>query len=422
MADSYIQTSTKRILLRLMHFLYNIGIFFLGLSIRIASLFNPKAKDWVQGRKNLFNNLPNVTGENVVWFHCASLGEFDQGIPLMKKLINQDPSIFLLVTFFSPSGMKFYHKREKIANLVTYLPLDTSRNAKRFVKYFKPKKVFFVKYEFWGNHILEAKRNGAEVYNVSGIFRENHRFFKWYGGFFRHILSQFEWFFVQNKQSEELLNSIGISDVSISGDSRFDRVLENKKSVTENTIISQFQNGEKLIVIGSSWPEDEEILIPWIKNQKNKILIAPHNIDDNHIQQILSELPEAKRYSESENQDISNSSILILDTIGQLSNAYSYGFIAYVGGGFSGSLHNILEPAVFGLPVIFGPKHKRFPEGQAFIDIGFGFSISSTDEFEKAYDAIISDYNAISQKEISFVEKNAGASNRILTQINSISK
>ena len=403
-----------------MQALYNIGILFFGLSIRIASFFNPKAKYWIQGRKDLFENLPNVTGENVVWFHCASLGEFDQGIPLMKKLINQDPSIFLLVTFFSPSGMKFYHKREKIANLVTYLPLDTSKNAKRFIKHFKPKQVFFVKYEFWGNHILEAKKNGAEIYNVSGVFRENHRFFKWYGGYFRHILSQFNWFFVQNKQSVELLKSIGVNNVSISGDSRFDRVIENKELVTENKIISQFQNGEDMIVIGSSWPEDEEVLLPWIINQNNKVLIAPHNIDENHIQQITTKIPNAIRYTSADKEDLVNTSILILDTIGQLANAYSYGKIAYIGGGFSGSLHNILEPAVFGLPVIFGPKHSRFPEGQIFIDNGFGFSISSTEEFSKAYDLINSNYDLISQKEISFVNDNAGATDRILTHINSI--
>ena len=403
-----------------MQALYNIGILFFGLSIRIASFFNPKAKYWIQGRKDLFENLPNVTGENVVWFHCASLGEFDQGIPLMKKLINQDPSIFLLVTFFSPSGMKFYHKREKIANLVTYLPLDTSKNAKRFIKHFKPKQVFFVKYEFWGNHILEAKKNGAEIYNVSGVFRENHRFFKWYGGYFRHILSQFNWFFVQNKQSVELLKSIGVNNVSISGDSRFDRVIENKELVTENKIISQFQNGEDMIVIGSSWPEDEEVLLPWIINQTIKVLIAPHNIDENHIQQITTKIPNAIRYTSADKEDLVNTSILILDTIGQLANAYSYGKIAYIGGGFSGSLHNILEPAVFGLPVIFGPKHSRFPEGQIFIDNGFGFSISSTEEFSKAYDLINSNYDLISQKEISFVNDNAGATDRILTHINSI--
>lgn len=400
-----------------MHFLYNISIFFLGLGMRIASLFNSKAKEWVKGRENIFSDLPNVTGENVIWFHCASLGEFDQGIPLMKKIINEDPNTFLLVTFFSPSGMKFYKKRERIANHVMYLPLDSPKKAKRFIKHFKPKKTFFVKYEFWYNFINQAKSQGSEVYNVSGLFRNDHRFFKWYGGLFRRLLKKFDWFFVQNEKSKTLLNSIDLKNVSVTGDSRFDRVIENKQLTTPNRIIEQFKNKENLFVIGSSWPEDETILSPWAQHFNGKILIAPHNIDENHIKAILKKLANAVRYTESENIDISTKNILILDTIGQLANAYSYGNIAYIGGGFSGNLHNILEPAVFGLPVIFGPKHSRFPEGESFIDNGFGFSVSTTEEFEKAYSKIVGNYEDISQKELDFIAKNAGASDKIMKHI-----
>ena len=400
-----------------MHFLYNISIFLIGVGMRIASLFNPKAKEWVVGRKNMFQNLPVVKGENVVWFHCASLGEFDQGIPLMKKIINEDPSVFLLVTFFSPSGMKFYQKRERIANLVMYLPLDTPWNAKRFVHYFQPKKVFFVKYEFWYNFIHQAKSQGARIYNVSGLFREEQRFFKWYGGIFRKLLKKFDWFFVQNEKSKQLLGSIGVKNVSVTGDSRFDRVIENKVTGSENKIIATFKNNQNLLIIGSSWPEDELIIIPWIKSFQGKVLIAPHNVDEAHITSIVKQLPNAYRYTEANKDNIDTKNILILDTIGQLANAYSYGNIAYVGGGFSGSLHNILEPAVFGLPVIFGPKHKRFPEGEAFIENGFGFSVSTTEEFTKAYNAITTNYLLISQKEMEFIKKNAGASERILQHL-----
>lgn len=400
-----------------MHLLYNISIFFLGFGMRIASLFNSKAKEWVKGRKNIFSDLPNVIGENVVWFHCASLGEFDQGIPLMKKIINENPNTFLLVTFFSPSGMKFYKKRERIANYVMYLPLDSPKKAKRFIKHFKPKKTFFVKYEFWYNFINQAKLQGSEIYNVSGLFRDNHRFFKWYGGLFRRLLKKFDWFFVQNEKSKALLTSIKIKNVSVTGDSRFDRVIENKQLIAQNRIIEQFKNEENLFIIGSSWPEDEIILTPWAKQFNGKILIAPHNIDENHIKGILKKLPNAVRYTEAQNIDISAKSILILDTIGQLANAYSYGSVAYVGGGFSGNLHNILEPAVFGLPVIFGPKHSRFPEGESFIDNGFGFSVSTTDEFEKAYSKIVGNYEYISQKELDFIAKNAGASDKIMKHI-----
>lgn len=405
-----------------MHFLYNIGILFFGLGMKIASLFNPKAKEWIQGRKNIFENLPTVIGENVVWFHCASLGEFDQGIPLMKKIINADESVFLLVTFFSPSGMKFYQKREKIADHVMYLPLDTPKNAKRFIKHFKPKQAFFVKYEFWYNFIHQAKSQETRIYNVSGLFREEHRFFKWYGAIFRKLLRKFNWFFVQNEKSEKLLHSIGINNVTVTGDSRFDRVIENKQFTTENSIIEQFKNKEDLFVIGSSWPEDEAILIPWIQQFNGKVLIAPHNVDENHIAAIHKQLPNAIRYTESDEEDIASRKILILDTIGQLANAYSYGEIAYVGGGFSGSLHNILEPAVFGLPVIFGPKHKRFPEGGAFIENGFGFSVSSTEELQEAYRKIVENYKKVSEKEMEFVGRNAGASERIMLKLENISK
>ncbi len=404
-----------------MYFLYNIGIFFLGIGMRIASLFHPKAKEWVDGRKDIFENLPTVNGEHVVWFHCASLGEFDQGIPLMKKIIERNPQVFLLVTFYSPSGMKFYQKRERIADLVMYLPLDTKSNAKKFIRYFKPKQAFFVKYEFWYNFIHQAKKNGSEIYNVSGIFREDHRFFKWYGGIFRKLLRKFDWFFVQNEKSKELLESINIQNVTISGDSRFDRVIENKELVVANEKIEKFKNNEDLFIIGSSWEEDEEILIPWIKNQAKKVLIAPHNVDENHILAICKQLPEAIRYTQSDTIDLAQKKVLILDTIGQLANAYTYGNIAYVGGGFSGSLHNILEPAVFGLPVIFGPNHKRFPEGQAFIDNGFGFSISTTEEFEKAYQIITGNFEEISPKEVEFVAGNTGASDRIMKKIKTLS-
>lgn len=400
-----------------MHFFYNIGIRLYGFGIRVASIFNPKAKEWIVGRKNIFENLPKVNGENVVWFHCASLGEFDQGIPLMKKIVNEDPSVFLLVTFFSPSGMKFYQKRERIADHVMYLPLDTPKNAKRFINYFKPKKAFFVKYEFWYNFIAQAKSQQTRIYNVSGLFRGEQRFFKWYGGLFRKLLQKFDWFFVQNEKSKDLLSSIGIENVTITGDSRFDRVLENKELATENKLIEQFKNDENLFVIGSSWPEDEAILIPWIKKFKGKVLIAPHNVDENHVVAIQEQLPGSIRYTQAENVDLTEKNILILDTIGQLANAYSYGKIAYIGGGFSGSLHNILEPAVFGLPVIFGPKHKRFPEGEAFIESGFGFSVASTVEFEEAYQTIVENYEEVSEKEVEFVGRNAGASERIMEEL-----
>lgn len=401
-----------------MRFLYTFGVGVYGLAIRIASLFLPKAKKWISGRKNWTSNLPEVNGQEVVWFHCASLGEFDQGLPLMNMIKQENPEIFLLVTFFSPSGFEHYQKREHSADFVCYLPLDTVNNAKKFIQHFSPKQSFFVKYEFWGNFIFAAKKNGSSIYNVSGIFRPNQRFFKWHGGFFRKILQQFDHFFVQNESSKGLLNSIGLSNVTISGDSRFDRVIENRKKAKDNAIIEQFQGADQLVIIGSSWPADESVLLPWINETKYKILIAPHQVDDKHVEQIISRISrKVDRYSSLSKKAVLDCEILVLDTIGHLASAYKYGTIAYVGGGFSGSLHNILEPAVFGLPVIFGPKHKRFPEAQAFVDGGFGFSIETTGQFESAFSQIIDDLDAISEKERGFVESNAGASDKIYRRI-----
>lgn len=400
-----------------MQILYNIGIYGLGLSLRLASLFNSKAKLWVSGRKDLYANIPNTSGKNVVWFHCASLGEFDQGLPLMEKLKQQDASLFILVTFFSPSGMQHYQKRNHSANYVMYLPLDTPSNAREFFTHFQPTKAFFVKYEFWSNFIFEAKKNKVLLYNVSGIFRPNHRYFKWYGSFFRKTLKTFEWFFVQNKASLDLLQSIGIVNASVSGDSRFDRVLDNKKYVVPNQIIASFKGENELFVIGSSWPEDEKMIIPFLKNYTGKVLIAPHNVDESHVKQIMNQLPTAIRYTQTNENDVISKDILILDTIGQLSNAYSYGSFAYIGGGFSGNLHNILEPAVFGLPVIFGPKYARFPEAQSFIDYGIGVSVSTTLEFQIAVESLQQHLGELSQKTTQFIEENKGASDKIILKI-----
>ena len=401
-----------------MHFLYNIGVGAYGIAIRIASLFLPKAKKWISGRKNWTSKLPDLNNKKVIWFHCASLGEFDQGLPLMNKIKTETPEIFLLVTFFSPSGYEHYQKREHSADFVCYLPLDTPSNARKFIQHFSPSQSFFVKYEFWGNYILAAKKSGSKIYNVSGIFRPKQRFFKWHGGFFRKILQQFDHFFVQNEASKKLLNSIELPNVTITGDSRFDRVIENRDNAKDNLIIQQFKGADQLVIIGSSWPADEAILLPWINETKHKILIAPHQIDDRHVEQIISGISrKVDRYSSFSKKSTSDCEVLILDTIGHLASAYKYGTIAYVGGGFSGSLHNILEPAVFGLPVIFGPKHTRFPEAQAFVDGGFGFSIETTTQFESAFDEIITDLDSIGKKEQAFVESNAGASERIYKNI-----
>jgi 3-deoxy-D-manno-octulosonic-acid transferase len=400
-----------------MRFLYGIGVQGYGLAIRIASLFNPKARLWVQGRKNWRSSLPQLDQRTVIWFHCASLGEFDQGLPLMHRIRKDQPESFIVVTFFSPSGMQHYHKRQHPADHVMYMPLDTTRNARDFIQHFKPGLSLFVKYEFWANHIFVAKASGSRVFNISGLFREKHRFFRWYGGFFRKTLRQFEWFFVQNTHSLKLLQSIGITQASVSGDARFDRVIENSRQCIPNPLIEAFRADAELLIVGSSWPKDEALIAAWEISFNGKVLLAPHTIDRAHIDALQSVFPEAGLYTRCAEGEALPARILILDTIGQLANAYTYGDFAYVGGGFSGSLHNILEPAVFGLPVIFGPRHTRFPEAQQFIDAGIGFSVQDAAAMQKVVAHIQTEQAELKTKTQAFVAQNAGASDRMWARI-----
>jgi 3-deoxy-D-manno-octulosonic-acid transferase len=373
------------ILNKVLHILYNISIFCYGLLLRFASLFHPKANLWVKGRKNWKSNLPAKPSAPVYWFHCASLGEFDQGLPVMNRLKELQPDIFLLVTFFSPSGYENFHKRKHLADYVCYLPLDTPSNAKFFVNYFKPEKAFFVKYEFWTNYLFALRLSRSKIYSISAIFRKNQRFFKWNGAWFRKTLRCFDHLFVQDKASGALLTKVKITNFSVCGDTRFDSVWESKVKAKENDYIQKFLNGEKAWVIGSSWPKDEEKLFEVIntKNFTKKVILAPHDIKEKNIQSIeMSLLKSFVRYTDLERgiDHDSEDQVLILNTIGHLTSAYQYGDVAYVGGGFTGKLHNILEPAIFGLPVIFGPKHARFPEANLFIDSNIGFEITESEQ------------------------------------------
>lgn len=406
-----------------MQVVYNIGIFFFGFGLRIASFFNPKAKKWISGRKNYFKNLPSVPDDKeVIWFHCASLGEFDQGLPLMNRM-KEEKDCYLLVTFFSPSGLEHYSKRQHKADSVIYLPLDTRKNAKRFIHYFRPSKAFFIKYEFWFNHIAEAQRKHVPVYNVSGIFRSNQIFFKWHGAFFRKSLRHFKWFFVQNEESLKLLHSIQIANVTVTGDSRYDRVLDNKLQLKPNPVLENFSKNSTVFIAGSTWPDDENLIIDYINTTKNKVIIAPHNIDTSHVRQLTDKLQRPfECYSRIDRDLKPSTEIIVLDTIGHLSSAYFYGTFAYVGGGFSGSLHNILEPTVFGLPVIFGPKHSKFPEALQFIDAGIGFSVTDNKELSSVITHIESNIDELVKKSTEFVQSNAGSTNKIIIQLKSNSK
>jgi 3-deoxy-D-manno-octulosonic-acid transferase len=399
-----------------MGLLYSFFIRLYAEIIRIAALFNPKAKAWIAGRKNFFEKLEqeNFQNKNIHWFHCASLGEFDMALPLMQRIKQNDPSIFLLVSFFSPSGMEHYHKREHFVDLAIYLPIDTQANAQKFMQFFQPKVAYFVKYEFWANYIFEAKKAGVTVFSICTLLRENHRFFKWYGAFFRKTLKAIDFFYTQNETTSRLLQSIGLNNVLTIGDLRFDRVIENSQKVQRNERIEEFLSTEKAILFGSTWPQDEKIIAAYIAaHPERKFILAPHSIDEQHLASIEKIIP-CIRYSAEEKN---NCNVLLLNTIGHLSSAYNYGGIAYVGGGFSGKLHNILEPAVFGLPVIFGPKFERFPEARAFLEEGIGFSIKDLESMQTTIHAIEENLENLAEKTKRFVAKNQGAADAIYQDI-----
>jgi 3-deoxy-D-manno-octulosonic-acid transferase len=333
-------------------------------------------------------------------------------IPVMNELRANHPNHTILVTFFSPSGMQHYHKRNHPADLVLYLPLDTPKNAHRFVSHFKPEKAFFVKYEFWANYLDAIKDSGAKVFSICTLLRPDHRFFRWYGGFFRQSLHKFDHFYVQNETTSALLHSIGIRQVTITGDTRYDKVIETREKQASNPRIEEFLGGEKAVIFGSTWPEDESIILAWIEaNPTLKCIIAPHNIDESHVQSLEIALGESCiRFTEKDNKECQ---VLILDTIGHLSSAYGSAKIAYVGGGFSGKLHNILEPAVYGIPVLFGPKFNRFPEAQQFIDAGIGFSVSDNKRLAETMTEVTKRLSEIKFEADALIQQNAGAAVRI---------
>ena len=396
---------------------YAIGMRGLYCLMWCASIFNAKAKKWIVGRKIPISSFLVPTDRPVAWFHCASLGEFDQGLPVMQAYKKRFPDTFMVVTFFSPSGMEFYHKRNHCVDLACYLPLDTQSNARKFIAHFHPKHVFFVKYEFWYNHLLAAKKSGATVIGVSSLFRPTHRFFSWYGGFFRSALRLFDHFYVQDERSKNLLNSIGITQVTLSGDTRYDRMIEVRNRNEANSILAAFTNGEPTIILGSSWPVDEELLFTSLLQLKNrmKIIIAPHDISEQHIISIAAlfgnEVMRYTAYQPSEKR------VLVLDSIGQLTAAYRYCSIAYIGGGLTGKLHNILEPGAFGIPVIFGPKHERFPEAQLFLDRGVAAEVTQSNQLENVVDTLLERKIKISEALELVFSENSGAAEKVVNGI-----
>ncbi len=408
-----------------MVFLYNIGIFFYTLLIKLAVPFSEKAKLFVKGRKNWERQLQQkiVKESKYIWIHSASLGEFEQGRPLIEAIKKQFPVYKIVLSFYSPSGYEI-RKNYPLADVICYLPTDTKKNAKKFIELVKPEKAFFIKYEFWYHYINELKKKQIPLYSVSAIFRDNQQFFKngiW-GKWYRKLLSDFEHFFIQNESSAKLLQSIGITNYTVSGDTRFDRVAEIAKNAKSIPVVEKFKGNSLLVIAGSTWKPDEELLSALINQSTDvKFVIAPHEVTAPNINRLLQMLKTpAVLYSKTDEMTVNNFKVLIIDSIGMLSSLYQYGEIAYIGGGFGVGIHNILEAATFGLPVIFGSNYKKFKEAVDLVNEGGAFNIKNQDELLEVLKTLIKEKN---QRVISsgicieYVTKNTGATQVIIKKV-----
>lgn len=403
--------------------MYELIISLYTLGVGVASLFNPKARKMWKGGREAFRVLRDKVdcSSRYVWFHAASLGEFEQGRPIMERLRAEHPEYKILLTFFSPSGYEV-RKNYEGADIVCYLPLDTYFGARRFLSLVHPEVAFFIKYEFWWNYLHILKRRGVPVYSVSSIFREGQVFFRWYGRTYSNVLKCFTRFFVQNDESRRLLATLGITDVDVTGDTRFDRVLQVKQQARQLPIVDAFRQGYKVFVAGSSWPPDEDIFINYFNEHRDwKLIIAPHVIGNDHIRQIVGKLRrKAVRYTEATEDSAREADCLIIDCFGLLSSIYGYGDVAYVGGGFGVGIHNVLEAAVWGMPVIFGPNNKRFQEAQDLLASGGGVEIDSYSQFEAVMNTYVADASAMEadgKKAAGYVAAKAGATDVILKAV-----
>lgn len=392
-----------------------------GILIFFASLFSSKAKKRLLGQRRVFfflqENLSVDHTENYIWFHAASLGEFEQGRPIMDAMKHLHPEYKIILTFFSPSG---YEVRKNYigADLVCYLPLDTPSNVKRFMNLVKPKKAIFIKYEFWPNFLNYCKKHKVPTYVVSANFRPDQLFFKWYGSKYASVLKSFENIFVQDNQSKKLLKRIGIENVTVAGDTRFDRVIEIAESKKDLPLVEAFKNGQKLIVVGSSWSKDEDLLAQYfLENPDVKLLLAPHEIHASHLDEIESKFNFAVvRYSKASIENLKNANCLLIDNFGLLSSLYQYADIAYIGGGFGVGIHNVLEAAVYGVPVVFGPNYEKFREARELVTLGAGFSVQEYWQLQSTFDWLLTDQSA-GNKARAYVYENKGATDLILKSI-----
>ena len=417
--------------------IYNIVIYFVLWGIAIASLFNEKVRKMWRGEREAFKILKQKVDPNAkyIWFHAASLGEFEQGRPLMERIRKEYPQYKILLTFYSPSGYEV-RKNYEGADIICYMPVDTRLNAIRFLRLVRPVMAFFIKYEFWSNFLHILKHRNIPTYSVSSIFREDQVFFKWYGRNYAGVLKCFTRFFVQNEESKRLLEGIGIKDVDVVGDTRFDRVLQIKEAAKQLPICEAFRTGVassqsadvphtdfKVFVAGSSWPPDENIFIPFFNEHKDwRLLIAPHVIAEEHLKLILSLIKDKKvvRYTQTTPEEAADADVLIIDCFGLLSSMYNYGDVAYIGGGFGVGIHNTLEAAVWNMPVIFGPNNKKFQEAQGLLKSGGGFEINTYEDFSSLMGSLMNDEVFLKQagdKAGAFVAHLAGATDKVLASV-----
>lgn len=417
--------------------IYNIVIYFVLWGIAIASLFNEKVRKMWRGEREAFKILKQKVDPNAkyIWFHAASLGEFEQGRPLMERIRKDYPQYKILLTFYSPSGYEV-RKNYEGADIICYMPVDTRLNAIRFLRLVRPVMAFFIKYEFWSNFLHILKHRNIPTYSVSSIFREDQVFFKWYGRNYAGVLKCFTRFFVQNEESKRLLEGIGITAVDVVGDTRFDRVLQIKEAAKQLPICEAFRTGVassqsadvphhdfKVFVAGSSWPPDENIFIPFFNEHKDwRLLIAPHVIAEEHLKLILSLIKGKKvvRYTQTTPEEAAKADVLIIDCFGLLSSMYNYGDVAYIGGGFGVGIHNTLEAAVWNMPVIFGPNNKKFQEAQGLLKSGGGFEINTYEDFLGLMSSLMNDETFLKQagdKAGAFVAHLAGATDKVLTSV-----
>ena len=417
--------------------IYNIVIYFVLWGIAIASLFNEKVRKMWRGEREAFKILKQKVDPNAkyIWFHAASLGEFEQGRPLMERIRKDYPQYKILLTFYSPSGYEV-RKNYEGADIICYMPVDTRLNAIRFLRLVRPVMAFFIKYEFWSNFLHILKHRNIPTYSVSSIFREDQVFFKWYGRNYAGVLKCFTRFFVQNEESKRLLEGIGITAVDVVGDTRFDRVLQIKEAAKQLPICEAFRTGVassqsadvphhdfKVFVAGSSWPPDENIFIPFFNEHKDwRLLIAPHVIAEEHLKLILSLIKGKKvvRYTQTTPEEAAEADVLIIDCFGLLSSMYNYGDVAYIGGGFGVGIHNTLEAAVWNMPVIFGPNNKKFQEAQGLLKSGGGFEINNYEDFSGLMSSLMTDETFLKQagdKAGAFVAHLAGATDKVLASV-----